>query len=155
MDGALEQGCDVAETVLPVLHHHPAADDDRVDVRRAGDERQLGGVRTGGPYGVRAQGDQVRTRPDLDPPGVGPAERAVPGLGGHREQGSRVERPAPSGPQQSLEANGRVVRPDGTLFYPYIGAVKAAGLTVEELRASIAKRLTKVIAGFLLTVLLN
>lgn len=56
------------------------------------------------------------------------------------------EMTAPSGPQQSLEANGRVVRPDGTLFYPYIGAVKAAGLTVEELRASIAKRLTKVIA---------
>ncbi len=56
------------------------------------------------------------------------------------------EMTAPSGPQQSLEANGRVVRPDGTLYYPYIGAVKAAGLTVEELRASIAKRLTKVIA---------
>ena len=56
------------------------------------------------------------------------------------------EMTAPSGPQQSLEANGRVVRPDGSLFYPYIGQVKAAGLTVEELRATIAKRLTKVIA---------
>lgn len=55
------------------------------------------------------------------------------------------EMTAPSGPQQSLEANGRVVRPDGTLFYPYIGAVQAAGLTVEELRASIAQSLTKVI----------
>ena len=54
---------------------------------------------------------------------------------------------APSGPQQSLEANGRVVRPDGSLFYPYIGQVKAAGLTVEELRASIAQRLTKVVTG--------
>jgi len=55
------------------------------------------------------------------------------------------EMTAPSGPQQSLEANGRVVRPDGSLFYPYIGQVKAAGLTVEELRASIAQRLTIVV----------
>ena len=55
------------------------------------------------------------------------------------------EMTAPSGPQQSLEANGRVVRPDGTLYYPYVGAVQAAGLTVEELRASIAQSLTKVI----------
>ncbi len=57
------------------------------------------------------------------------------------------EMTAPSGPQQSLEANGRVVRPDGSLFYPYIGQVKAAGLTVEELRATIAQRLTKVVTG--------
>ncbi|MBK5553043.1 polysaccharide biosynthesis/export family protein, partial [Pseudomonas sp. TH03] len=26
---------------------------------------------------------------------------------------------APSGPQQQIDANGRLVRPDGTLFYPY------------------------------------
>ncbi|HCJ30980.1 MAG TPA: capsular biosynthesis protein, partial [Pseudomonas sp.] len=32
---------------------------------------------------------------------------------------------APSGPQQQLDANGRLVRPDGTLFYPYIGNVDA------------------------------
>lgn len=55
------------------------------------------------------------------------------------------EMTAPSGPQQSLEANGRVVRPDGTLFYPYVGPIKAAGLTVEELRTTIAERLTKVV----------
>lgn len=55
------------------------------------------------------------------------------------------EMTAPSGPQQSLEANGRVVRPDGTLFYPYIGQLQAAGLTVEELRTAIAQRLTKVV----------
>lgn len=56
------------------------------------------------------------------------------------------EMTAPSGQQQSLEANGRVVRPDGTLFYPYIGPVQAAGLTAEELRAQLTRRLTKVIA---------
>ena len=48
---------------------------------------------------------------------------------------------APSGPQQQIDANGRLVRPDGTIFYPYIGNVDAAGKTIEELRSTIAKRL--------------
>src|SRR5690606_31059328 len=52
---------------------------------------------------------------------------------------------APSGPQQQLDANGRLVRPDGTLFYPYIGNVDAAGKTIEELRATIARRLANYI----------
>jgi polysaccharide export outer membrane protein len=52
---------------------------------------------------------------------------------------------APSGAQQQLDANGRLVRPDGTLFYPYIGNVNAAGRTIEELRAEIARRLASYI----------
>ncbi len=52
---------------------------------------------------------------------------------------------APSGPQQQLDANGRLVRPDGTLFYPYIGNVNAAGRTIEELRSDIARRLANYI----------
>ena len=48
---------------------------------------------------------------------------------------------APSGPQQQIDANGRLVRPDGTIFYPYIGNVDAAGKTIEELRSTIAERL--------------
>ncbi|MCJ0972420.1 polysaccharide biosynthesis/export family protein [Pseudomonas sp. PS1] len=48
---------------------------------------------------------------------------------------------APSGPQQQIDANGRLVRPDGTLFYPYIGNVQAAGRTIEDLRTEIARRL--------------
>lgn len=52
---------------------------------------------------------------------------------------------APSGPQQQLDANGRLVRPDGTLFYPYIGTIKAEGRTIEELRAEIARRLANYI----------
>ena len=50
---------------------------------------------------------------------------------------------APSGPQQQIDANGRLVRPDGTLFYPYIGNIPAAGKTIEELRAFIAERLSQ------------
>lgn len=53
---------------------------------------------------------------------------------------------APSGPQQQIEANGRLVRPDGTLFYPYVGTIQAAGKTIEDLRSMIASRLAKVVA---------
>lgn len=50
---------------------------------------------------------------------------------------------APSGAQQQIDANGRLVRPDGMLFYPYIGNVQAAGKTIEELRVFISERLTR------------
>ncbi|MEC4168274.1 polysaccharide biosynthesis/export family protein [Pseudomonas sp. MS-1(2024)] len=52
---------------------------------------------------------------------------------------------APSGPQQQIDANGRIVRPDGTIFYPYIGKIEAAGKSIEELRSIIAQRLTQYI----------
>ena len=52
---------------------------------------------------------------------------------------------APSGPQQQIDANGRLVRPDGTMFYPYVGNVEAAGKTIEELRSFIAQRLAQFI----------
>ncbi|HEY9034363.1 MAG TPA: polysaccharide biosynthesis/export family protein [Pseudomonadales bacterium] len=47
----------------------------------------------------------------------------------------------PSGPQFGGETNGRTVRPDGTLFYPYIGNIQAAGKTIEELRDEINNKL--------------
>ena len=50
---------------------------------------------------------------------------------------------APSGAQQQIDANGRLVRPDGSIFYPYIGKVDAAGKSIEELRATIAQRLAQ------------
>lgn len=50
---------------------------------------------------------------------------------------------SPAGAQQQALANGRLVRPDGTLFYPYAGLLKAAGQTVEQLRATLTKRLAK------------
>jgi polysaccharide export outer membrane protein len=49
---------------------------------------------------------------------------------------------SPAGSQQQTVANGRLVRPDGTLFYPYAGTIKAAGLTVEELRVALTKKLS-------------
>lgn len=53
---------------------------------------------------------------------------------------------APSGPQQQIYANGRLVRPDGTLFYPYVGQIHAAGMTLEQLRERIARQLAQYIA---------
>ncbi|SEN21493.1 polysaccharide export outer membrane protein [Luteibacter sp. UNCMF331Sha3.1] len=50
---------------------------------------------------------------------------------------------SPAGSQQQTAANGRLVRTDGTLFYPYVGLLHASGLTVEELRVAITDRLTK------------
>lgn len=55
------------------------------------------------------------------------------------------EMTAPSGAQSSGESNGRTVRPDGTLFYPYAGNIQAAGRTIEDLRTEIASRLTRYI----------
>lgn len=51
----------------------------------------------------------------------------------------------PSGQQQSNEANARVVRDDGTLFYPFIGNVEVAGKTLEELRDILTSRLARFI----------
>jgi polysaccharide export outer membrane protein len=52
---------------------------------------------------------------------------------------------SPAGSQQQTAANGRLVRPDGTLFYPYVGQIKAAGMNIEELRRAITKKLSKYI----------
>ncbi|MDE1167886.1 MAG: polysaccharide biosynthesis/export family protein [Pseudomonas sp.] len=52
---------------------------------------------------------------------------------------------APSGAQQQIDANGRLVRPDGMLFYPYIGNVQAQGRTIEQLRVELTQKLTRFI----------
>jgi polysaccharide biosynthesis/export protein len=50
---------------------------------------------------------------------------------------------SPAGPQQQTLANGRLVRSDGTLFYPYVGTLKVAGMTIEELRQAISSKLAQ------------
>ena len=85
------------------------------------------------------------------PPGIPPA------LVGYRPEPYRIgagdslyitvwdhpELTSPAGAQQQALANGRLVRPDGTLFYPYAGLLQAAGQTVEQLRATLTQRLAK------------
>lgn len=50
---------------------------------------------------------------------------------------------APAGAQQATIANGRLVRSDGTLFYPYVGSIKVTSMTIEQLREAITKKLAK------------
>ena len=50
---------------------------------------------------------------------------------------------SPAGPQQQTLANGRLVRSDGTLFYPYVGELKVVGMSIEDLRKAITEKLAK------------
>lgn len=50
---------------------------------------------------------------------------------------------APAGTQQSAASNGRLVYPDGTMFYPYVGTLKVQGMTIEALRRTLTSRLSK------------
>lgn len=50
---------------------------------------------------------------------------------------------SPAGAQQQTQANGRLVRSDGTLYYPYVGQLKVSGMTIEDLRQAISDKLAK------------
>ena len=48
----------------------------------------------------------------------------------------------PFGQFQDLEQQGRLVREDGTIFFPYIGTMHVEGSTVREIRDRIAEKIT-------------
>lgn len=52
---------------------------------------------------------------------------------------------SPAGSQQQTLPNGRLVRPDGTMFYPYVGTIKAAGMNIEQLRKTISTKIARYI----------
>jgi polysaccharide export outer membrane protein len=49
----------------------------------------------------------------------------------------------PAGSQQQAITNGRLVQPDGTLFYPYAGKINVKGMTIEQVRSTLEKRLAR------------
>ncbi len=48
----------------------------------------------------------------------------------------------PAGEFRSAETAGTVVGEDGNIFYPYVGIIKAAGKTVEEIRDELTQKLS-------------
>ena len=51
----------------------------------------------------------------------------------------------PTGEFRDAVSAGRLISADGTMFYPYVGAFRAAGMSVAELRSFIARQLAAVI----------
>lgn len=47
----------------------------------------------------------------------------------------------PAGNQQQAVTNGRLVQPDGGFFYPYAGRINVKGMTIEDLRSTLASKL--------------
>lgn len=52
------------------------------------------------------------------------------------------EHPELTSPLGEYQESGQQIRPDGKLFFPYAGEIQAAGLTAQELRDEITKRLS-------------
>jgi len=44
---------------------------------------------------------------------------------------------------QNVLADGRLVHPDGTFYYPYVGTLNVAGMKIEDLRGAITSRLAR------------
>jgi len=49
----------------------------------------------------------------------------------------------PAGTQQQAVANGRMVRPDGTLYFPYAGELAVGEMTIEQVRSTLTDRLAR------------
>jgi len=52
---------------------------------------------------------------------------------------------SPAGKFGTAEEGGRLVSPDGTIFFPYVGTVRVAGKTAEEIRAMLTNGLARVL----------
>lgn len=48
---------------------------------------------------------------------------------------------ANEGGEKTTLADGRLVHPDGTFYYPYVGTLKVTGMKIEDLRGAITTRL--------------
>jgi polysaccharide export outer membrane protein len=83
-----------------------------------------------------------------DPLGEAPAEpyRIAPYDILHVIVWDHPELTTPTGQFRSPEENGNPVGPDGTLFYPYVGVLQVAGMTVAEVRSVLTERLATAIA---------
>jgi polysaccharide biosynthesis/export protein len=53
----------------------------------------------------------------------------------------------PAGEFRSAEATGHPVSADGTFFYPHVGVLRVAGLTLPEIRGMLAEKLTRYVTN--------
>ncbi|WP_263261188.1 polysaccharide biosynthesis/export family protein [Pseudomonas sp. RIT-PI-S] len=67
---------------------------------------------------------------------IGPGDALVVTVWEHQELN------APSGPEQG-NSSARVVRGDGTIYYPYISSITAGGKTIEQFRGELQQALSK------------
>ncbi|WP_353252921.1 polysaccharide biosynthesis/export family protein [Salinisphaera sp. PC39] len=51
----------------------------------------------------------------------------------------------PAGTSESSESSGRLVNADGMLYFPFVGEIDVAGLTLDEIRRKLAEGLSRVI----------
>jgi polysaccharide biosynthesis/export protein len=53
----------------------------------------------------------------------------------------------PMGQSENIEGQARLVREDGTIFFPFLGVVPVAGRTVEEIRDQVARDLARYVTN--------
>ncbi|TDY17043.1 polysaccharide export outer membrane protein [Paraburkholderia sp. BL6665CI2N2] len=94
-------------------------------------------------YLVRS-GDTLRVivwdRPELNNPGFSALNTSIVSVGG--SESTSVPSATAGG---NLDPVGRVVQPDGTIYFPYVGKVKVAGQTTDAIRTDLTSRLNKVV----------
>lgn len=95
--------------------------------------------------------------PVIAPPGAPPLKALLPTMAASEYRvgpGDVVDITVWDHPELTLPAailsqnpvfNGQLVAADGTLYYPFVGTFKAAGMTVEQLREYLTKHLRSVI----------
>ncbi|UYG06013.1 polysaccharide export protein [Halomonas sp. M4R1S46] len=114
------------------------------------DERVV--VRPITPDLVRTMSDEIQqvmmakaTPPDLNAAVEGYEYRIGPGDVLSIIVYDHPELTIPAGAERDPAETGNRVRPDGTMFYPYVGRLNVAGKTLEEVRRLLTSRLSSVL----------